>query len=84
MTETDLKNAPQYAFQNYTALAESESCGCYQCLAVMSVQDITFWTDYGKTGVCPKCGCDCLIAQTLGIPLDAASLKEIHDHWFAK
>jgi hypothetical protein len=84
MTSTELNNAPKYAMKNRQALEESATCGCYQCLSVMSTQDITDWTDWGNTALCPKCGCDCLIAQSFGIALDKKNLGELNQHWFGK
>lgn len=84
MNQNDIKNAPQYAWKNRKAVEESPACGCYQCLAVFSSEDIEEWTDYGNTAMCPKCGCDCVIAQSHAIPLDTQHLKQIHDYWLAK
>lgn len=84
MNQQHIKEAPKYAMKNQLAIAESQTCGCYQCLAVMSTQDITEWTDWGMTAICPKCGCDCLLAQSFGIPLDEQNLKNINQYWFSK
>lgn len=72
------------ALKNRKALEESASAGCYQCLAVIPTQDVADWTDWGQTGLCPMCGCDCLIADSHGVPLDEEHLKKIHDYWLGK
>lgn len=84
MTDLELKNAPKYAWKNRKAMEESSTCGCYQCLAILSTEDIEEWTDYGHTALCPKCGCDCLIPQSHAIPIDQQSMKELYDHWFGR
>lgn len=84
MTDIEFKNAPKYALKNRKAVEESTACGCYQCLAIVPTPDIIDWTDYGQTALCPKCGCDCLIAQSFAIPLDEASMKQLYDYWFGK
>ena len=84
MTELDIKNAPQHAWDNRRQMGESQLCGCYQCLKVFPTEEIEEWTDYGKTALCPKCGCDCLIPQSQGIPLDDAGLGAVHEYWFKK
>jgi hypothetical protein len=81
MNNAEIKNAPKYAWKNSKSMQESETCGCYQCLQVMSVQEIEEWTDYGNTAICPKCGCDCLIPQSSSIPMYSQALKIIRDYW---
>jgi hypothetical protein len=84
MEETLIKQAPMMAWKNRKAMLESALCGCYQCLAIMSTEDIEEWTDYGMTAMCPKCGCDCLIPQSNSIPMDEGSMKELKDHWLSR
>jgi uncharacterized paraquat-inducible protein A len=81
MNQQHLRDAPRYALKNRVAIEESEVAGCYQCLAVFSTKDINEWTDWGQTALCPKCRCDCVLAQSLSIPLDEPTLTEIQSYW---
>jgi len=84
MNPTQLKNAPKYSMRNRVSIEESEGCGCYCCCEVFSKLGITEWTDKGETAICPKCGVDAVIAQSMSVPLDKESLKEMQQYWFAK
>lgn len=84
MNQQDLKRIPQLTMHNHKAIEESENCGCYCCLAVFSKHDITQWTDWGDTALCPKCGVDAVLPQTSGIALEVDQLQEIHDFWLGK
>lgn len=84
MSEDFIKKAPMYAFKNKEAVAISQICGCYNCLNVISVKDIEFWTDDDETALCPKCTLDTLIAGSLGIQLDRETLQKIRDHWIKR
>lgn len=77
MNNQDIKNAPKLAWNNHNLL--KDNCGCYHCLEIINVQDIKEWTDYGKTAICPKCNCDCLIPE-----IDLNNLKKIQDYWIKK
>lgn len=84
MNPTQLKNAPKYSMKNRVSVEESEVCGCYCCCESFSKHDITQWTDKGQTAICPKCGVDSVIAQSMSVPLDKESLKEMQQYWFGK
>ena len=43
--EEYIKKAPMYAFKNKEAVEASQICGCYNCLQIINVSDIEFWTD---------------------------------------
>lgn len=82
MTDQELKSAPKIAWMNRKTVQESQACGCYQCLAVVSTEDIVTWTDDNKTALCPECGCDCLVPQSHGLPLDRDTLSQLKQYWF--
>ena len=84
MIEDFIKKAPMCAFKNKDAILSSKTCGCYNCLNVIQVEDIEFWTDDDETALCPKCTLDTLLAESLEIPLDKESLSKIRNHWFKK
>jgi NAD-dependent SIR2 family protein deacetylase len=77
----DVKDAPKHSWNNHTAMSTSTLCGCYKCTTIMKTEEIEEWTDYGKTALCPKCGCDCIIPESTGIPMNEDSMKQIQDFW---
>lgn len=82
--EEYIRKAPMYAFKNKEAVGASQICGCFNCLQIINVSDIEFWTDDDETALCPNCTLDTLIAESLNVPLDEETLKKIRDHWFNK
>ncbi len=67
------KDAPVEAFKNRKNL--NGSCGCYRCMNIFDVSEITDWTDGDETAYCPKCNADSVIPDTDG-------LQAVHEHWF--
>lgn len=67
------KDAPVEAFKNRKNL--NGSCGCYRCVSIFDVSEITDWTDGDETAYCPRCNADSVIPA-------ADNLLEVHEHWF--
>ena len=63
-------------------LKAQKKCGCFYCLKIFSPNEITDWTDDGKTALCPHCGIDAVIAETTERHINTAFLKEMHTYWF--
>lgn len=80
--EEYIRKAPMYAFKNKQAIETSQICGCYNCLNIINVKDIEFWTDDDETALCPNCTLDTLIAESFNVPLDKETLGKIRNHWF--
>ena len=70
-----VKNAPIQAMKNRKSL--TNSCGCFKCLAVFDLAEITQWTDGEETAICPKCNADAVLPIT-----DVDVLKSIQRFWF--
>jgi hypothetical protein len=67
-------------------LLESESCGCFFCLAIFSPGEIVKWVDevdqVGTTAICPKCGIDAVIGSASGCPVTQDFLRQMQRYWF--
>jgi hypothetical protein len=77
----DNKDFVKFSFNNKQAVQESETCGCWNCFSTFSSHDITSWTDYGKTALCPNCELDFVIPQSTGLPINEEALKEVNKYW---
>jgi hypothetical protein len=64
-------------------LIQSESCGCFYCLAIYSPVEIVDWTDEADTALCPKCGIDAVIGSKSGYPVTPGFLEKMQEHWFS-
>lgn len=65
---------PCLAFENKKEVDKSSAAGCFKCCAVFKPDEVKEYTDDGKTCVCPKCGCDCVIGDKSGYELSESSL----------
>lgn len=74
-----VSTAIKFAMRNKTSLSFVEKAGCYNCMEIIDVKDITEWTDQGETALCPKCHVDAVLPDA---NLTQAQLKEIHEYWF--
>jgi len=65
----------------------SSVCGCFQCCARFSPQDIHEWVDEGPSGegqtaLCPKCGIDSVIGVRSGLDVSEEFLATMKAYWF--
>ena len=63
-------------------LKQKTKCGCFYCLEIFTPDEITNWTDDGKTALCPFCGIDAVIAETTERQISTSFLKEMNQYWF--
>ena len=80
----ELKLIHKNATLNRNLIDQSDACGCFYCLEIVSPDEIDEWTDDESTAICPKCGIDSLIPSAAGIPLTDGLLKEMHHYFFIK
>ncbi len=85
MSEPDYIRAHKVSIYNQKQLGESESCGCFDCLAIFKPKEITEWTDElhseGATAMCPYCYNDTVIGSASGFPITNGFLKKMNQHW---
>lgn len=88
MPDFNLNRAHDRCRQNRDVLARSRTCGCFYCLAIFSPAEIESWIDEpphnpGQTATCPHCGIDSVIGDAIGLTIDEAFLRAMHDRWFS-
>jgi hypothetical protein len=77
------------------AIEASGLCACGHCHARFPPAEIVEWTDWlpsvpfavrsrdnGQTAVCPRCGVDAVLPDSVGLDLSEAFLSRFRDHWF--
>ncbi|MDO5717030.1 MAG: cytoplasmic protein [Tissierellia bacterium] len=80
----DAVKAHKYSFANKKALEKEKKCGCFYCGAVFSPEEIDEWVkDVPEwTAICPYCGIDSVIGESVGYPLTKEALEIMHKKWF--
>jgi hypothetical protein len=66
----------------HRALIErSKLVGCFYCRQTFPPSEIKGWIDDGETAVCPKCGIDSILPDSVDLSPDF--LRAMYDHWFS-
>ncbi len=68
----------------------SSICGCFYCLKLFPPQEITEWLEEskssprgpGKTAICPHCGIDSVLPDSIGFELTNELLVTMNDKFF--
>ena len=79
---SDVKVAHGYCTNNRENLKNGTKCGCFYCTQIFSAEEITDFTDNGKTALCPYCGVDAVIGESSGFPITKEFLNKMKDYWF--
>ena len=76
--------AHKYSFANKSILEKEKLCGCFYCLEIFSPKEIKEWWKDGPgwTAVCPYCGIDSIIGESIAYPLTKELLEKMHQAWF--
>ena len=82
MNEQDLKDIHELSHNNKELVGRSQLVGCFYCGEIFSTKDIEEWWDEGKTAVCPHCGIDSVLPDTMKPTLTIELLHEMYDYWF--
>lgn len=80
--ENQLKRLHTYSTHNKKWVDLADRCHCYYCQRSMGRDEIERFSDNGQTAVCPKCGVDAILPDSIEEPLDEAILAEMHEYWF--
>ena len=72
------------------AILNSQNCGCFYCLSIFKPNDIVEWIDEpedcprgpGKTAVCPNCGIDAVLPDTINYDLNIEFLEMMQIRFF--
>ena len=74
------------SFGNVKAVLNSQKCGCFQCIKKFDASEaiIHEWNRETESGtaLCPFCGCDSVIPDVSGYPIDEEFLEGMNEAWF--
>lgn len=89
MAERLIIDAHSGCTNNRKTLGESSRCGCFSCLRIFGSEKITDWIPEEKNGeevtaLCPYCGIDSVIPETVEYPLSREFLEGMKEYWFGK
>lgn len=80
--ESQLKRLHAYSSHNQNLIATANQCYCFYCKRSMNKNDIKDYTDDGQTAICPTCGVDAIIPDSIEESLDDAVIQEMNEYWF--
>lgn len=74
-----VKEAYRFSRYHKVKFLEGKICGCFTCLHIFSAAEIVEWTDNGLTAVCPYCGTNTVLSDSLGFPITEEFLGRMRD-----
>lgn len=80
--ESQMKRLHAYASHNKELIEKSDRCYCFYCNANMGSGEIEKYLDKEETALCPKCGVDSIIPDSIDEQIDENIISELHDYWF--
>jgi hypothetical protein len=75
-----------YDFSNHhrEEVEKSALVGCFSCLIMFTPNDIFEWVDGERTALCPHCGVDAVLPDTMGVELTHDLLRGMNGIWFSE
>jgi hypothetical protein len=81
LMDMKIKQLSKYSKINKIYIENSDMCACYYCLSVFEPKEIINWIDKKETALCPKCGIDAVIGDSVS-QIDTEFLEKASDYWF--
>jgi hypothetical protein len=77
-----LQQVHQHCKRNQKEIQDSDTCGCFYCLATFKASEIIEWAA-DKSALCPNCSVDSVLGDKSGYPVtDTAFLHQMEQFWF--
>lgn len=80
--EAQLKKLHAYSSHNKDLVTASGKCYCFYCKAVVSSYLVKDFADHGQTAICPRCGIDSMIPDSVDEVLNENIISEMNEYWF--
>jgi hypothetical protein len=77
-----IREAHRFSSGHREAIAASDLCGCFHCLATFEPSEIRRWLESEDAALCPRCGIDSVLPDTAGFPISPEFLAQMQFHWF--
>lgn len=81
---TSVYQFPHLAMKNRQSVLLGTNAGCFHCLKIFDVKQITEFTDNNQTILCPHCKTDSVIGDACGFTLNADILQKANQFWYKK
>ena len=83
MEALELEDYKSLSRNNDFTVRFSNQCGCYHCLKKFPASEVRDWVDEGATAVCPKCGIDAVLPDSM-VEITVGRLRELQEKYFKK
>ena len=80
--ESQMERLHAYASHNKKMIGKSNKCYCFYCKSVFENGEVETYLAEEETALCPKCGIDSVIPDSIDEKIDEAIISEMHDYWF--
>lgn len=92
----ELLAAYRYVSNNWAQIEVSKFCGCCNCVEIFRPDEIVGWTGltmqslddpaalHQQTAMCPRCGCEAVLGDGCGFPINAHFLARMNEAWFQR
>ena len=80
--EAQLKKLHTYSSHNRNLVAVANKCYCFYCKTISDSLEIKDYADNGQTAICPKCGIDSIIPDSIEETMDEKTIAEMNEYWF--
>lgn len=80
MTEQELRELHRLSSGHRERILGSKLVGCFCCTDTYKPAEIREWIDEGLTALCPKCGIDAVLPESVGLTEEL--LREMSAYWF--
>jgi NAD-dependent SIR2 family protein deacetylase len=71
ISEKRLQRIYQHSRLNQQFMVPGAACRCFHCLQEFPTEEVSRWTDGGKTALCPRCGIDSVLSNNADELTDA-------------
>jgi hypothetical protein len=59
-----------------------QKCGCYWCRRIFLAKEITDWVEEEGMALCPHCGMDSVVLETIDMSLTPERLNSLYERTF--
>ena len=80
--ESLFKKIHAYSSHNRNIIEVSDKCHCFYCKSTIKSSEIVEYIDQGETAICPKCGIDAIVPDSIDEKIDDDLICEMHEYWF--
>lgn len=80
--ESLMEKLHAYSSHNKELIKSSNNCYCFYCKSTILSSDINDYIDEGNTALCPNCGIDSIIPDSVNEVIDEQVLDDMNKYWF--